>query len=87
MLVNNVKYIRWILESIPMSMLETHQMSSMVLEFKKECRMGDVLQSLAAVSSVSSNSSSEFKIVCRHLLQLKSGPALVEGLTTWVQKV
>ncbi|KAI0493881.1 hypothetical protein KFK09_024007 [Dendrobium nobile] len=84
--VNNVKYIQWILEGIPVSMLETHEMSSMVLEFRKECRMGDVLQSLTAVSYVSSNSSSEFNIVCRHLLQLKSGPALVHGLTTWIQK-
>ncbi|KAH0452428.1 hypothetical protein IEQ34_019727 [Dendrobium chrysotoxum] len=85
--VNNVKYIRWIFEGIPMSIMETHEMSSMVLEFRKECRMGDVLQSLTTVSSVSSNSSSEFNIVCRHLLQLKSGPALVQGLTTWIQKV
>ncbi|KAL0907845.1 hypothetical protein M5K25_022289 [Dendrobium thyrsiflorum] len=85
--VNNVKYIRWIFEGIPMSILKTHEMSSIVLEYRKECRMGDVLQSLTAISSVSSNSSSEFNIVCRHLLQLKSGPTLVEGLTTWIQKV
>ncbi|XP_028553242.1 palmitoyl-acyl carrier protein thioesterase, chloroplastic-like [Dendrobium catenatum] len=85
--VNNAKYIRWVFEGIPMSMLETHEMSSMVLEFRKECRIGDVLQSLTALSSVSSNSSSESNIMCRHLLQLKSGPTLVKGLTTWRQSV
>ncbi|KAI0513403.1 hypothetical protein KFK09_009423 [Dendrobium nobile] len=39
--VNNVKYIRWIFEGIPMSMLETHEMSSIVLEFRKEGRIGN----------------------------------------------
>ncbi|PKU69189.1 Palmitoyl-acyl carrier protein thioesterase, chloroplastic [Dendrobium catenatum] len=85
--VSNVKYIQWIFKGIPISIWETHAMSSMVLKFRKECKMGDVLQSLTAVSYVSSNSSSEFKIECRHLLQLKSGPPLVQGLTTWIQKV
>ncbi|XP_028554965.1 palmitoyl-acyl carrier protein thioesterase, chloroplastic-like [Dendrobium catenatum] len=85
--VSNVKYIQWIFKGIPISIWETHAMSSMVLKFRKECKMGDVLQSLTAVSYVSSNSSSEFKIECRHLLQLKSGPPLVQGLTTWIQKM
>ncbi|KAL0907848.1 hypothetical protein M5K25_022292 [Dendrobium thyrsiflorum] len=35
--VNHGKYIRLIFEGIPMSMLETHEMSSVVLEFRKEC--------------------------------------------------
>ncbi|KAF3450800.1 hypothetical protein FNV43_RR06889 [Rhamnella rubrinervis] len=48
--VNHVKYIEWILESAPRSILETHKLSTMTLEFRKECGMNTSLQSLSAVS-------------------------------------
>ncbi|KAF3612270.1 putative E3 ubiquitin-protein ligase RHA2A-like [Capsicum annuum] len=44
--VNNVKYVRWMLETIPEQFLESHQLSSIVLEYRRECGSADIVQSL-----------------------------------------
>lgn len=44
--VNNVKYVRWMLETIPDQFLEDHQLSSIALEYRRECGSSDVVQSL-----------------------------------------
>ncbi|XP_062145208.1 palmitoyl-acyl carrier protein thioesterase, chloroplastic-like [Alnus glutinosa] len=44
--VNNVKYLRWMLETIPNEVLECHQLSSIILEYRKECGSSDIVQSL-----------------------------------------
>ncbi|XP_047151117.1 palmitoyl-acyl carrier protein thioesterase, chloroplastic-like [Vigna umbellata] len=44
--VNNVKYVRWMLETIPDQILEGHQLSSITLEYRRECGSSDIVQSL-----------------------------------------
>ncbi|KAF8390071.1 hypothetical protein HHK36_024592 [Tetracentron sinense] len=44
--VNNIKYVRWMLETIPDKVLESHQLSSIILEYRRECGSLDVVQSL-----------------------------------------
>ncbi|KAI4313857.1 hypothetical protein L6164_026804 [Bauhinia variegata] len=44
--VNNVKYIRWMLETIPDQVLESHQLSDITLEYRKECGSSNIVQSL-----------------------------------------
>ncbi|XP_004300950.1 PREDICTED: palmitoyl-acyl carrier protein thioesterase, chloroplastic-like [Fragaria vesca subsp. vesca] len=44
--VNNVKYVRWMLETIPDQILEAHQLTSIVLEYRRECGSSDIVQSL-----------------------------------------
>ncbi|XP_048553657.1 palmitoyl-acyl carrier protein thioesterase, chloroplastic-like [Triticum urartu] len=44
--VNNVKYVRWMLETIPDQFLQHHQLSSIILEYRKECGSSDVVQSI-----------------------------------------
>ncbi|XP_020552181.1 palmitoyl-acyl carrier protein thioesterase, chloroplastic-like isoform X2 [Sesamum indicum] len=44
--VNNVKYVRWMLESIPDEFLENHQLADLILEYRRECGIADVVQSL-----------------------------------------
>jgi fatty acyl-ACP thioesterase B len=44
--VNNVKYIRWMLETIPDKFLESHQLSGITLEYRRECGISDIVQSL-----------------------------------------
>lgn len=46
--VNNVKYIGWALESVPQSLSVAHELTSMVLEYKRECSPSDVVQSLTS---------------------------------------
>ncbi|KAL7240308.1 hypothetical protein ACSBR2_006044 [Camellia fascicularis] len=44
--VNNVKYLRWMLETIPDQFLENHQLSGIILEYRRECGSSDTVQSL-----------------------------------------
>uniref|UniRef100_A0A0D9Y972 Acyl-[acyl-carrier-protein] hydrolase n=1 Tax=Oryza glumipatula TaxID=40148 RepID=A0A0D9Y972_9ORYZ len=44
--VNNVKYVRWMLETLPDQFLQQHQLSSIILEYRKECGSSDVVQSI-----------------------------------------
>ncbi|KAL9456837.1 hypothetical protein AB3S75_005961 [Citrus x aurantiifolia] len=44
--VNNVKYVRWMLETIPDRILESNQLSGITLEYRRECGGSDVVQSL-----------------------------------------
>ncbi|PIA65260.1 hypothetical protein AQUCO_00100619v1 [Aquilegia coerulea] len=78
--VNNVKYIGWILES-SISMLENHELAGITLEYRKECRKDNVLQSLTAVSKDAKGWPE-----CVHLLRLDSGAEVVRGSTMWRPK-
>ncbi|XP_050374785.1 uncharacterized protein LOC126792402 [Argentina anserina] len=44
--VNNVKYVRWMLETIPDQILKAHQLTSIVLEYIRKCESTDIVQSL-----------------------------------------
>lgn len=81
--VNNVKYVGWILESSPSSIMESHELAGMTLEYRRECGRNNVLQSL---TSVSSDGSTEAEMECVHLLQLESGEEIARGRTKWRPK-
>lgn len=91
--VSNVHYIKWILEPIPHEIMKDHQISSMVLEYKRECRTSDIVQSLCEPQEdaiVACSKGEPFK--CVHLLQIqgetdtKSGD-IVRVRTLWKRKM
>uniref|UniRef100_W6CRX8 Acyl-[acyl-carrier-protein] hydrolase n=1 Tax=Vernicia fordii TaxID=73154 RepID=W6CRX8_VERFO len=85
--VNNVKYIGWILESAPLAILESHELSSITLEYRRECGKDSVLQSLTAVSGIDvGNLGNAGEIECQHLLRLEEGAEIVRGRTEWRPK-
>ncbi|XP_022749746.1 palmitoyl-acyl carrier protein thioesterase, chloroplastic isoform X1 [Durio zibethinus] len=85
--VNNVKYIGWILESAPLPILETNELSAMTLEYRRECGRDSVLQSLTAVSDSDVENLANFgAIECQHLLRLEDGAEIVRGRTQWRPK-
>ncbi|KAM0969504.1 hypothetical protein ACFX13_018015 [Malus domestica] len=85
--VNNVKYIGWILESAPLPILESHELSSMTLEYRRECGRDSVLQSLTAVSGADiGNLGSNGGVECQHMLRLEEGAEIVRGRTEWKPK-
>ncbi|XVF09526.1 hypothetical protein REPUB_Repub07fG0101200 [Reevesia pubescens] len=44
--VNNVKYVNWMLETIPEIFLEGYQLFSITLEYRRECGSSDTVKSL-----------------------------------------
>ncbi|CAM8888581.1 unnamed protein product [Rhodiola kirilowii] len=85
--VNNVKYVGWILESAPLPIMESHELASITLEYRRECGKDSVLQSLTAVSG---DQKSDFldsgDVECQHMLQLNDGAEIVRGRTKWRPK-
>ncbi|WJX25282.1 hypothetical protein P8452_14340 [Trifolium repens] len=85
--VNNVKYIGWILESAPQPILESHELHSMTLEYRRECGRNSVLQSLTDVSGADIGNLADSGFVeCKHLLRLNDGAEIVRGRTEWRPK-
>jgi len=84
--VNNVKYIAWILESAPISILENHELASIVLDYKRECGRDSVLQSHTSVHTDCNSESGETTLHCEHVLSLESGPTMVKARTMWRPK-
>ncbi|GAB4830251.1 hypothetical protein Ancab_019891 [Ancistrocladus abbreviatus] len=50
--VNNVTYIGWVLESIPQEVINTHELQSITLDYRRECQHDDVVDSLMSAESV-----------------------------------
>ncbi|PWA70750.1 acyl-ACP thioesterase, HotDog domain protein [Artemisia annua] len=91
--VNNVKYIGWILESVPMPILENYELSSMTLEYRRECKKDSVLQSQTYVLRNDENGeiAHDNHVYCQHVLQLDdgdrgSGSEIMKGKTKWRSK-
>ncbi|CAN6171705.1 unnamed protein product [Urochloa humidicola] len=51
--VNNVKYIGWILESVPLEVLEDYHLTSITLDYRRECRQTQLLESLTSMTASS----------------------------------
>ncbi|KAI3416981.1 Acyl-[acyl-carrier-protein] hydrolase [Psidium guajava] len=85
--VNNVKYIGWILESAPLPILETHELSALTLEYRRECGRDSMLQSLTSLSSNGIDDHENFaEVECQHLLRLETGAEIVRARTEWRPK-
>ncbi|KAM7267332.1 hypothetical protein ACFE04_009498 [Oxalis oulophora] len=93
--INNAKYANWMLEAIPQEVYEECQLSSIILEFKKECGLSDTIQSMCQPNEISA-----LKIVkymnqdlwrpstfdFTHLLQVERNnktKEIARGKTTW----
>ncbi|XP_022755076.1 palmitoyl-acyl carrier protein thioesterase, chloroplastic-like isoform X2 [Durio zibethinus] len=81
------EYVHKGLTSAPLPILETHELSSMTLEYRRECGRDSVLQSLTAVSDYGAGNLENFgEIECQHLLRLEEGPEILRGRTQWRPK-
>ncbi|BBN01865.1 fatty acyl-ACP thioesterase B [Marchantia polymorpha subsp. ruderalis] len=61
--VNNVKYIAWMMESVPAAYLENLEIKSITLEYRRECGQADVVQSLTNPEDMSPASAGSTQIV------------------------
>ncbi|KAK1394309.1 Acyl-[acyl-carrier-protein] hydrolase [Heracleum sosnowskyi] len=85
--VNNVKYVGWILEIAPLPVVESHELASMTLEYRRECMGDSVLDSLTSVIGNGLGDLATFgQVECQHLIRLKDGAEIVKGRTEWRPK-
>ncbi|XP_047307870.1 oleoyl-acyl carrier protein thioesterase 2, chloroplastic-like [Impatiens glandulifera] len=49
--VNNVAYIGWVLESIPQDIIDTHELQTITLDYRRECQQDDVVDSLTSIET------------------------------------
>ncbi|KAH7517577.1 hypothetical protein FEM48_Zijuj09G0079800 [Ziziphus jujuba var. spinosa] len=47
--VNNVTYIGWVLESMPQEIIDSHELQTITLDYRRECQHDDVVDSLTSV--------------------------------------
>lgn len=71
------------MQSAPPPILESHELYSMTLEYRKECGKDSVLKSLTAIPNDSLDTGG---IECEHTLRLESGSEIVRGRTEWRPK-
>ncbi|XP_057767519.1 palmitoyl-acyl carrier protein thioesterase, chloroplastic-like [Salvia miltiorrhiza] len=88
--VNNVKYIGWILESMPTNVLEDYKMKNITLEYRRECRQSNVLESLTSMKPITEDEeeeeSSSFTqdLECTSLLRMEGSHAdIVRARSLW----
>ncbi|KAK9278556.1 hypothetical protein L1049_028128 [Liquidambar formosana] len=91
--VNNVKYIGWILESVPIDVLEDYNLTSMTLEYRRECRQSNLLESLTSIKEKEAEDSNNGTHNCRtelestHLLRMEDDKAeIVRARSEWQSK-
>ncbi|XP_030531113.1 palmitoyl-acyl carrier protein thioesterase, chloroplastic-like [Rhodamnia argentea] len=93
--VNNVKYIGWILESVPINVLEAYSLTSMTLEYRRECRQSNLLESLTSTTRSPGDSEADPprkpgrcpELEYTHLLRMQADKAeIVRARTEWHSK-
>ncbi|XP_058093129.1 palmitoyl-acyl carrier protein thioesterase, chloroplastic-like [Magnolia sinica] len=91
--VNNVKYIGWILESVPMNVLEDYNLISMTLEYRRECRQSNLLESLTSMKAADTEASPASASSCgsdlgsTHLIRMQEDKAeIVRASAEWRSK-
>ncbi|XP_030935273.1 oleoyl-acyl carrier protein thioesterase 1, chloroplastic [Quercus robur] len=50
--VNNVTYIGWVLESLPQEIIDSHELQTITLDYRRECQHDDIVDSLTSVEPV-----------------------------------
>ncbi|KAK1390026.1 Acyl-[acyl-carrier-protein] hydrolase [Heracleum sosnowskyi] len=93
--VNNVKYVGWLLEAMPDKFMDEHQLTDIILEYRRECGSSDIIQSLSEpdednrTSNESLSSLNGMQLKYTHILQTKGevrNEEIVRARTTWRKK-
>ncbi|XP_042018452.1 oleoyl-acyl carrier protein thioesterase 1, chloroplastic-like [Salvia splendens] len=100
--VNNVTYIGWVLESMPQEIIDSHELQTITLDYRRECQQDDVVDSLTSsepaigdmVSGHRTNGTpvaaardENDRLQFLHLLRLSNdGSEINRGRTEWRKK-
>lgn len=84
--VNNVKYISWTIESLPLEFRATHEIRKITLEYRREVQKGDTVESRAKAelgNNEDSRESSEERFI--HVIRNQDGQEINKGRTVWTR--
>ncbi|KAL8208420.1 hypothetical protein R6Q57_007832 [Mikania cordata] len=86
--VNNVTYIGWVLESIPQEVIDTHELQSITLDYRRECQHDDIVDSLTTPEPLDASKEDENNLSkFLHLLRSSGdGLEINRGRTEWRKK-
>ncbi|EPS71998.1 hypothetical protein M569_02758, partial [Genlisea aurea] len=87
--VNNVTYIGWLLESMPQETINSHELQTITLDYRRECQQHDKVDSLTSPETVfdSRGSKDGGGLQFLHLLRLSDdGSEINRGRTEWRRK-
>ncbi|XP_058206701.1 oleoyl-acyl carrier protein thioesterase 1, chloroplastic-like [Rhododendron vialii] len=87
--VNNVAYIRWVLESMPQEIIDTHELETITIDYKKECKEDDEVDSHTSPEPYDGTAAKGKEDYCQFLHSLTlSGDGLEIGrcYTEWRKK-
>ncbi|KAK6145116.1 hypothetical protein DH2020_021936 [Rehmannia glutinosa] len=59
--VNNVTYIGWVLESMPQEIIDSHELQTITLDYRRECQHDDIVDSLTTPESAIDDTVSELR--------------------------
>ncbi|KAH6765835.1 Acyl-ACP thioesterase [Perilla frutescens var. hirtella] len=100
--VNNVTYIGWVLESMPQEIIDSHELQTITLDYRRECQHDDVVDSLTSPESAVNSAVSGLQgtngsptaakdendyLQFLHLLRISTdGSEINRGRTEWRKK-
>lgn len=76
--VNNVKYLSWALEAVPLDIVDNYTLTSIRVVYEKETTYGEVIK-----ASVQIDRQAEDKVVCLHKIVDENGKELTLFRTEW----
>lgn len=76
--VNNVKYLGWMIETVPQEIVLQHTLENVKITYEKETRYGDEIQVITEVLH------KDNKKICLHKIVDQEGNRLTLGQTEWV---
>lgn len=67
--------------------MESHELASMTLEYRKECNRDSVLDSLTSILNKGQGDLADHgHVECQHSLRLNDGAEIMKGRTEWRPK-
>lgn len=61
--VNNVRYIEWALEAVPLDVLDKYEISSLKVKFEKECKLSESITTSASIEEINENNLKSYHII------------------------
>lgn len=77
--VNNVKYVAWSLETVPLEVVVNNTLVNVKVTYEKETTYGEEIKAITSIDKGES-------IICNHKIQDKEGKTLALVKTTWSKK-